>query len=108
MWVHEHAREEKNLLERLAHARSLESIRPTCGCAHKKDSEHVVELVSDIVVALVIGDSRVDGHEGVLGTQVHVVVHLPVNLPHLARRVEQPLCGVCVRVWWGQRVRART
>ena len=53
-------------------------------------SEHVVQLVPDVVV-LGGGDARVAGHQRVLAADVERVVHLPVDVPHLPRRVEQTL-----------------
>lgn len=45
---------------------------------------------------LCIGEAWAEGHQRVLGSDVQVVVHTPVRLPHLACRVEQALC-----VWNG-------
>jgi len=44
-----------------------------------------------ILAVLCVWEARHEGHQPVLRPDVQVVVHLPVGLTHLARRVEQAL-----------------
>lgn len=61
-----------------------------CAGAGRRRSQHVVELVPDVGV-VAGGESRVAGHQGVLAADVERVVHFPVDVAHLPRRVEQAL-----------------
>ena len=56
-------------------------------------SEDVVELVAQKVVVVIVLYARVRRDHRVLRPDVHRVVHFPVDVAHLARRVEQALCA---------------
>mmetsp|Transcript_9557 Transcript_9557/g.28759 ORF Transcript_9557/g.28759 Transcript_9557/m.28759 type:complete len:603 (-) Transcript_9557:2583-4391(-) len=78
---------ERVLPELLASARN-----PAIG--HECRLEEDVKLAAGGVIHAVLLQAGVEGHQGVLGADVQVVVNLPVHLPHLPRRVPQPLQGV--------------
>jgi len=45
--------------------------------------QNVVEFVSDVLILVVVVDSRVGGYQAVLRPDVHAVVNLPVDVTHL-------------------------
>ena len=57
----------------------------------KTTLEDVVELVPRVGVLGVVGDAREAGDERVLRPDVQCVENLPVDVPHLPRRVEKAL-----------------
>ena len=57
----------------------------------KTTLEDVVELVPRVGVLGVVGDAREAGDERVLRPDVQRVENLPVDVPHLPRRVEKAL-----------------
>ena len=58
---------------------------------YRKTSQDVVEFVADELVLVVIGNTWVGWDHGVLGAYVYRVVHLPVDVSHLPRGMEQAL-----------------
>ncbi len=56
--------------------------------------QKVVKLVAGVVVLAVILYPRVAGDERILGAYIQRIVHLPVDIAHLPRRMIQALQGV--------------
>lgn len=54
-------------------------------------SEEDVKFSSGIVIHAVLLQARIEGNKSILGTDVEIVVDLPVHLPHFASWVPQPL-----------------
>mmetsp|Transcript_6583 Transcript_6583/g.12407 ORF Transcript_6583/g.12407 Transcript_6583/m.12407 type:complete len:352 (+) Transcript_6583:251-1306(+) len=54
----------------------------------------IVQLISGEAVAVIVLQPRVCRNKGILASNVNVVVHLPVHLPHLPSWMEHPLQGV--------------
>ena len=75
----------------------LPNTTPTSGqVCHRRPntaptSDEHVKLLPRVSVLGVVLEARIGGDERILGTHVQRIVHLPVHLAHLARRVEEPL-----------------
>ena len=54
-------------------------------------SEHVVEFAANEMISVVVGDARIAADKRVLAADVERVVDFPVDVAHLARRMEQAL-----------------
>ena len=59
--------------------------------ATQSTSQDVVEFIANKLVLVVVGNTGVSRDHGVLGPNVYRVVHLPVDVSHFPRRMEQAL-----------------